>query len=390
MMKHFAAVLAALLVASPAFANRESDALRSKAADQIYNLDRDAAIETYRQAIAVDPQDAAAYRGLAGALWLSITFRRGNMTVDDYLGKVSKPAVYLGPPPSPEVVAAFRDNVDKAIAIARKRVAANPQDADAHYQIGAAVGLRASFIATVDGSAIGAFRAAKEAYDEHELTLKLDPARKDAGLIVGTYRYIVSVLSAPLRWVAYAVGFGGDRALAIKLIEGAASYPSDYQADSRLALVLLYNRDQRYDLALEQLAVLRTRYPRNRLVWLESGATALRANMKVEAERFLDEGMTRFANDTRPRMYGEEALWYCKRGTARAWMGRADAEGDLKQSLALEGRKWVHGRAEYELGRMALNAGNRAAANTHLAAAVQLCGADNDPQTVEAARRLMQ
>ena len=28
-------------------------------------------------------------RGLASSLWLSITFRRGNMTVDDYLGSVS-------------------------------------------------------------------------------------------------------------------------------------------------------------------------------------------------------------------------------------------------------------------------------------------------------------
>jgi len=54
-----AAVLGAcvILLAGPraASANPQSDALRAKAADALYNLDRDAAIATYRQAIAADP-----------------------------------------------------------------------------------------------------------------------------------------------------------------------------------------------------------------------------------------------------------------------------------------------------------------------------------------------
>src|SRR3982751_135477 len=79
-----------LALAAPLRANRESEELRKRASVHIYNLDRDQAINVFRQAIAADPQDAAAYRGLATGLWLSITFRRGNMTVDDYLGRVTK------------------------------------------------------------------------------------------------------------------------------------------------------------------------------------------------------------------------------------------------------------------------------------------------------------
>jgi hypothetical protein len=41
--------------------------------------------------------------------------------------------------------------------------------------------------------------------------LSLDPSRKDAGLVVGTYRYVVSTLSLPVRMVAYVAGFGGGR-----------------------------------------------------------------------------------------------------------------------------------------------------------------------------------
>jgi tetratricopeptide (TPR) repeat protein len=379
-----------LTLAAPAAANRESEALRAKAANYVFNLDHDLALTTFRQAVAADPQDPAAYRGVAVSLWLSITFRRGNMTVDDYLGRPNRPSTAVLPPPPPETISAFHDNIEHAIAIARKRIEQNPRDADAHFQLGAAVGLRASYTATVEGSVVGAFRAAREAYDEHETVMELLPQRKDAGLIVGTYRYIVAALSLPLRWVAYVAGFGGDKDRGIRLIEGAAAYGGDNRTDARFALLLLYNRENRFDDALKQLAQLREEYPRNRLVWLESGSTCLRAGRPADAERFLNEGFTRFGDDRRPRMFGEDALWHYKRGAARAGVGRtADAESDLKQALGLEGRKWVHGRSHLELGKLALKTGNKAAAAEEFRSAIALGDSDNDPATADEARRLL-
>jgi tetratricopeptide (TPR) repeat protein len=384
------ALVAAL--GTPARANPESDKLREQAAAHIYNLDRDQAIAVFRQAIAADPQDAAAYRGLASGFWLSITFRRGNMTVDDFLGRPSKAnaAVGVAPPPPSDLVTSFNDALDRATALARARIASNPKDADAHYQLGAAVGLRASYAATVDGSTMGAFRAAREAFSEHEQVLELDPRRKDAGLIVGTYRYIVSALSLPVRWMAYVVGFGGGKERGLKMIEEAAAFGGDNQEDARFALVLLYNRERRHDDALATLKILRERYSRNRLVWLESGATALRAGKAAEAERFLNDGMTRLAGDSRPRMFGEDALWHYKRGAARAALGRnAEADADLRKALQLEGRKWVYGRTHLELGKLAQKRGNAAAAREEYKAAAALCDADNDPGPANEARRLM-
>jgi tetratricopeptide (TPR) repeat protein len=384
-----AVAIAALAAPSFAAANEESRALRARAAAQTYNLDRDAAIATFREAIAADPADAGAYRGLASALWLSITFRRGNMTVDDYLGRVSKPSIPLAPPP-PEVVAAFRETLDKAIAIARARVTANPKDADAHYQLGAAVGLRASYTATVDGSAVGAFRSAREAFNEHERVLELDPTRKDAGLIVGTYRYVVAALSLPVRWMAYVIGFGGAKARGLRMIEDAAAYGGDNQEDARFALILLYNRERRYDDALRVIGQLRDRYPRNRLMWLEAGATALRAGRPADAERFISDGLERFASDPRVRMFGEEAIWHYKRGAARVALRQTEAAAaDLRRALDLEARPWVKGRAHLELGKIAILSGNRAAANEELRTAVKICESDNDPAFADEARRLI-
>ena len=383
------ALTAGLLGPSVSAGNPASVALRAKAAVQIYNLDRDDALVTFRQAIAADPQDAAAYRGLATALWLSITFRRGNMTVDDYLGRVSKPSVPQAPPP-PEMVAAFRETLEKAVAIGRARVQANGKDADAHYQLGAAVGLRASYTATVDGSAMGAFRAAREAYNEHEQVLALDPRRKDAGLIVGTYRYIVSALALPVRWMAYIVGFGGDKEKGLKMIEDAVAYGGDNEEDARFALILLYNRERRYDDAMKVIEILRTKYPRNRLMWLEAASTLLRAGRAADADRYVTEGLALFAGDKRQRMFGEEGLWYYKRGAARVALRRtSEAETDLKRAIAVEARDWVKGRAHLELGKIRILAGNQPLANEELRTAVKLCDGDNDPAFAEEARRLI-
>lgn len=384
-----AAVALVMATAAPLDANQASEALRARAAAELYNLDRDRAIATYREAIAADPRDAGAHRGLASALWLSITFRRGNMTVDDYIGRPNRQNVSMPPPPQ-ELGAAFHSALEQAMSLARKRVEMNPRDADARYQLGAALGLRASYIATVEGSVVGAFGAARDAYNEHEHVLRLDPRRKDAGLVVGTYRYIVATLALPLRWFAYVAGFGGGKERGLAMIEEAAAYGGDNQDDARFALILLYNRERQYDDALKQLERLRSRYPRNRLVWLESGSTCLRARRLQDAERFFREGFARFAADSRERMFGEEALWYYKRGAVRAALGRdADANEDLRNAVSAEGRRWVHGRAHLELGKLSMKAGNRAAARQELETAVRLCQSDNDPGPAQEARRLL-
>jgi tetratricopeptide (TPR) repeat protein len=376
-------------VASTARGNPESEALRAKAANHTYNLEHDLALATFRLAVAADPQDAGAYRGLASSLWLSITYRRGNMTVDDYLGRPNKPNANPLPTAPPDAVAGFHEAIEKATALARQRIAKNAKDAEAHYQLGAAVGLRASYTATVEGSVLGAFRAAREAYDEEEKVLALQPQRMDAGLIVGTYRYIVAALSLPLRMVAYIAGFGGGKDKGIRQIADAAAYGGDNQTEARFALILLYNREKQYDEALKVLTTLRERYPRNRLVWLESGSTALRAGRAADAERFLTDGLARFADDKRPRMFGEGALWRYKRGAALAALGRTDAEAELRKALTLEARKWVHARSHLELGKLALKAGNRKAAVVELRAAIPLADSDNDPLTSEEAQRLL-
>ena len=170
-------------------ANPASDALRARASMEIYSLDDEQGLATWRQRPTLaDPQDAAAWRGLAGGIIAHIAMTRGTMTVDSYLGRVAAKDESLAPPPA-ELAREFQAAVDRAIALGRQHVAAVPRS-QAHYELGSAVGIRALVHwPTIDGGIIAAFRAAREAFDEHEKVLSLNPARADAGLIVGTYRY---------------------------------------------------------------------------------------------------------------------------------------------------------------------------------------------------------
>lgn len=369
-------------------AQTDADTLRTKGFDLAYNLDHEEAIALLRRAVTRAPNEAATHRAVAAVTWLNILFRRGGFTVDDYLGAVAKSDVKMKPAPA-DLAREFREHASRAVAIAEQRVRQAPNDPRAHYDLGTSLGLIASYTATVEGRVLGAFRSARRAYNAHESVLGLDSRRKDAALVVGTYRYIVSTLALPARWAAYVVGFGGGREQGIRMVEDAAAFAGESRTDARFALVLIYNRERRYNDALRVLGQLQRQFPRNRLLWLESGATALRAGQFALADTILSEGIAMTARDRRPRAYGEESLWRYKRGSARIGLKRyAEAAEDFRLAVAAEGRPWVHGRAHLELGKLADRGGDRTRARAEYDRAIALCGSDNDPRGADEARRL--
>jgi tetratricopeptide (TPR) repeat protein len=373
------AICACLVAGADAFANEKSRELAAAAFNAAYNLDHAEAMAFLDKAVAADPNDPDAHRAAAVIAWLRIGFLRGSITVDDYLGNVTKPNINMLPPP-PEEARRFHRHAARALELAEAALRADPRDPEAHFRVGSIVGVQASYGATVEGRIMASFRAASRAYDEHEIVLELNPARKDAGLIVGTYRYIVSALSMPMRVMAYIVGFGGDKERGLRMIEEAAVYPGTTQTDAKFALLLLYNREKNFDAAMRVVQDLQKQYPRNRQLWYEGGATLLRAGRYQQAEAMLDEGIRRRDADRRERMYGEDALWHYKRGVARARLGRVEAaRDDFQVAITREARDWVRGRAHAELGQLALKSGNREQARRDYRLAIELATRGNDP-----------
>ena len=281
--------------------------LRARGLQHGYNLDHAEAQRTFRQAIELNPDDGRAHRLLAAIIWIQLLFQQGAVTVEDFLGE-ARATVEKTPPP-PDLDAAFRFHIGRAQTLAERSLRANPHDVDALFQLGAAHSCFASYLATVDGRGFAAFRAARRAFSAHERALEIDARRKDAGMVIGTYRYAVSTLPVHWRLLAGVAGLGGGRERGIRLVEDAARYPSEMRTNALFTLVLVYNREHRYADAMKAIAELQQMYPGNRLLWLEAGSTLLRADDPASARAALEDGLAKLAADSRPRAFGEEARW---------------------------------------------------------------------------------
>jgi hypothetical protein len=124
---------------------------------------------------------------------------------------------------------------------------------------------------------------------------------------------------------------------------------------------------------------LQRRYPRNRLLWLEAGGTALRAGRPPEARAALEQGLAHLARDERPRAPGEEARWRLTYGATLVVLKEdVSAERELRAALEAATRDWVRGRAHKELGKLADRASDRPRALEEYRLAERLCRRDRD------------
>jgi tetratricopeptide (TPR) repeat protein len=353
-----------------------------------YNLDHDEALALARRAVALDPDNPKVHRGLAAILWLHILFNRGAVTMDHYLGSISKSNVTL-PKPDPATATEFKQAVGRATALATARLDANPRDVQAKYDAGAAWGLQASYVASVEGSMTSAFNIARRAYSAQEDVLEREPSRVSAGVIVGTYRYVVSTLNPAMRMVAFVAGMGSGKEKGIALLEAAARDP-EARVDASAVLMLIYSREGRHAEVVRIAHALGTEFPRNRLFQLEEGASAIRAGQADVADAVLTRGIEALKRDTRPKFPSEEAIWHYKRGLARLNLNQQPAAAaDLQYALDANPSEWIRGKIQLEVGKLADLAGRRPEAVTAYRTAARLCEAGADPICEKEANRYL-
>src|SRR4029453_19193577 len=113
------------------------------------------AVRLFDLALVRDPNDSATHRARAVVTWLHIVFRRGSVTVDQYLDGMTSKDVTLEKPP-PDEAATFQQHAEKALALAEAKLRSDPQDIQALYDVGAALGVQASYTPTSGGRARGA------------------------------------------------------------------------------------------------------------------------------------------------------------------------------------------------------------------------------------------
>lgn len=343
----------ALALPAAASARQNAEALRARGLELSFNLDHPEALAVFRESIKADPDNLAGYRLLAAALWADALFRTGAISADDFTGESRTPL--RARRSNVELENAANDLRRRADALsAASRRDGTPGDAETAYQIGAAYRLLSALAGSIGGSQWRTLGAARRAYQEHQLVLTIDPARPDARLTIGLYRYFVSRRPPWSRLVARVAGIDSDRDDGVRLVEQAASNEGPAQANALFSLIVIYNQQARYADALTVIDRLQRRFPRNRLLWLEAASTELRAGRPADARVSIERGLAMLETDTRPRAFSELARWRYHYGVSLARLHQVDAaHQQFTAALQGESLEWLRDLVNLELRTLA-------------------------------------
>ena len=256
----------------------DAQAVYDQSTEALYNLDFNTAQRGYEMLTRDYPENPDYWNALASSIWLHILYDQEKLSIDSFSGSS------LGTKDSRDALnqaeeKRLRDTVAIAIAKADALLKKNPKDIRALYAKGIAHATLASFEASAKRSYLSAGRKAKAARDLHQQVLSMDPAFNDAQLSVGAFNYVVGVVPGFLQFLLRPIGIrSAGKDLGIQQLEIAATRGKLVSTDAQMMLIIVYNREKRYDEALKLVKALHVRYPRNFI--FEMGKGSIYGKMK--------------------------------------------------------------------------------------------------------------
>lgn len=240
-----------------------------RAFEHFYNLEYDEALKEFEAVAEREPSNPAAHNHLAQVILYREMFRAG--ALESELVSGSNPFLRRQKMQTPaEVTGRFDAAVAKAMSLAQQRVAGNPKDADAHYALGVAHGLRANYNFLVRKAWMDSLRDTTAARKHHAKAFELRPDFIDARLVEGLHDYVVGSLPWHWKFLGFLAGFNGDREGGIKTLQSVAAKGVINRYDAQVLLAAIYRRERRPAEAIPLLTDLMKRFPRNYLLRLET------------------------------------------------------------------------------------------------------------------------
>ncbi len=167
--------------------------------------------------------------------------------------------------PDPAVRKNFDDQTAKASTLADQVLQRNPNDATALYVKTLVSGMRSDYALMIDKRDISALNYSKEASAFSKRVLASDPTRYDAYLASGVENYMLSLKSAPIRWILGMTGAATNREEGIRLLRLTAAEGHYLAPFARMMLAVAALRDNHPNEARSILAELSREYPQNSL-----------------------------------------------------------------------------------------------------------------------------
>ena len=169
-------------------------------------------------------------------------------------------------PGSPALDRQFSAEVDHAITVTEAWAAREPQNAEAHFYAGAAYAARVQW-RVLREERLAAARDGKRIKLALERAIALEPDLDDAYFGIGLYQYYADVAPTAAKILRFLLMLpGGNKTEGLARVKRTRAKGALLQGEADYQLHILYLwYEKRADLALDLLASLRGRYPRNPL-----------------------------------------------------------------------------------------------------------------------------
>ena len=274
----------------------------------------------------------------------------------------------------------------RVLNLSNRRLAENPNDADALFARGFATSLETLYIGMVEKKYVTALHMASASRRDDDAVLKLDPQYIDCYLIVGVHDYVMGSLAFPLKMLAGLVGIHGSKSKGIQELRWVGREGIINSVSARTALAIFLRREAQYGKALDVINGLVHQHPHNFLFALEQ-ANLLKDS--GEGMRAIAAYQSLLQRATAPGGYYPDAhleMAYYGLGEAARGQRQLQEAASAYQSATMQSTAspLMKRRAHLGAGEMFDLLGQRAQAKQQYDAVLAL-GADSD-QAVRATR----
>src|ERR1700733_5825167 len=260
------AFLLLFLLASPLFAV-DTNLIGTPLNDgyhALYNLDFDAAHSHFQQWMTAHPEDCLGSASDAAAYIFTEFDRLGVLDIelfsdDNRFESRTRPSI------DPVIKKGFTDRIAQAERLANAALQHNPKDANALYCLAVTSGMQADWASLIDRHEYGAYRFSELASKYAKQALAINPTLYDANLAVGIENYMLSLKSAPIRWILGMAGAGTNKAEGVRLLKLTAERGHSRAPFARLMLAVGELRDGRTQSGKQILIGLSQEFPKNTL-----------------------------------------------------------------------------------------------------------------------------
>ncbi len=267
MLRVALALAGGLILAPMAVPAPSADIARGR--EHYLNRDFELAAAVAERAIAERPEGLDGHLLLARARLYAELARRGLVGTRAFRG--DKPyASRPRPKPDPAAARAVLNVLERAISVARKRVALDAADVSALHALAQAQALLAVHRLMIERAFFRGLATGRAARSTSRQLGALRPEFHEGLLVAGIYEYGVGSLPWAAKAIVAISGHRGRNKLGLELIARAAEHGQGLRDEARLVLALALRRARSYARAADLFRALSRRYRRAYTYQMES------------------------------------------------------------------------------------------------------------------------